>query len=139
MIDDETALAEMICEYLNMTGHRAQFCSSTEEALALMEHAVFDLVISDFRMPGMTGEQLYESTLNRDPDLARRMVFMTGDIIGADARRFFSTHDVPCLTKPCALPTIERFINARLEALARGTPPPAQAPRKNWGAGRAAE
>jgi CheY-like chemotaxis protein len=119
MIDDETALAEMICEYLNMTGHRAQFCSSTEEALALMEHAVFDLVISDFRMPGMTGEQLYESTLSRDPDLARRMVFMTGDIIGADAKRFFSTHDVPCLTKPCALPTIERFINARLEALAR--------------------
>ena len=139
MIDDETALAEMICEYLNMTGHRAQFCSSTEEALALMEHAVFDLVISDFRMPGMTGEQLYESTLSRDPDLARRMVFMTGDIIGADARRFFSTHDVPCLTKPCALPTIERFINARLETLARATAGPAQAPRKKWGAGRAAE
>ena len=97
------------------------------------------LVISDFRMPGMTGEQLYESTLSRDPDLARRMVFMTGDIIGADAKRFFSTHDVPCLTKPCALPTIERFINARLEALARATPPPSQAPRKNWGAGRACE
>ena len=132
MIDDEAALAEMICEYLNMTGHRAQFCSSTEEALALMEQAEFDLVISDFRMPGLTGEQLFERTLDRDPDLARRMVFMTGDIIGADARRFFSTHDVPCLTKPCALPTIEQFINSRLEALVRGTPAsPAQTPRKN--------
>jgi len=137
MIDDETALAEMICEYLNMTGHRAQFCSSTEEALALMERAEFDLIISDFRMPGLTGEHLYERTLQRDPDLARRMVFMTGDIIGADAKRFFSTHDVPCLTKPCALPTIERFLNARLELLARAAPPPAPSPRKNWGAGGA--
>jgi len=126
MIDDEVALAEMICEYLNMTGHRAQFCSNTEEALVLMEQAEFDLVISDFRMPGLTGEQLFEQTLQRDPDLASRMVFMTGDIIGADARRFFSTHDVPCLVKPCALPTIERFINARLELLARATPPPSQ-------------
>jgi two-component system NtrC family sensor kinase len=139
MIDDEVALAEMICEYLNMTGHCAQFCSSTDEALALMERAEFDLVISDFRMPGLTGEQLYEQTLDRDPDLARRMVFMTGDIIGADAKRFFSTHDVPCLSKPCALPTIERFINARLELLARAAPPPSQASRKNWGAGRASE
>ncbi len=123
MIDDEAALAEMICEYLNMTGHRAQFCSSTEEALALMERARFDLIISDFRMPGLTGEQLFERTLERDPDLARRMVFMTGDIIGEDAKRFFSTHDVPCLTKPCALPTIEQFINSRLEYLARAPRP----------------
>jgi CheY-like chemotaxis protein len=129
MIDDEKALAEMICEYLNMTGHRAQFCSSTEEALALMERAEFDLVISDFRMPGLTGEQLFERTQERDPALARRMVFMTGDIIGADAKRFFSTHDVPCLTKPCALPTIERFINARLELLARAAPASSSSPR----------
>ena len=124
MIDDEAALAEMICEYLNMTGHRAQFCGSSQEALALMEQAEFDLVISDFRMPGLTGEQLFEKTLDRDPDLARRMVFMTGDIIGADAKRFFATHDVPCLTKPCALPTIERFINSRLELLSRAAPHP---------------
>jgi PAS domain S-box-containing protein len=125
MIDDEAALAEMICEYLNMTGHRAQFCSNGEEALALMERAEFDLVISDFRMPGLTGEQLYEITLGRDPGLAKRMVFMTGDIIGEDAKRFFSTHDVPYLTKPCALPTIERFINSRLELLGRAPQPPA--------------
>jgi two-component system NtrC family sensor kinase len=126
IIDDEAALAEMICEYLNMTGHHAQFRTSSEEALALMEQAEFDLVISDFRMPGLTGEQLFERTLNRDPDMARRIVFMTGDIIGADARRFFSTHDVPCLAKPSALPTIERFINSRLELLARAAPPPSK-------------
>ena len=47
------------------------------------------------------------------------------DIIGADAKRFFSTHDVPCLIKPCALPTIERFINSRLELLGRAPQPPA--------------
>jgi PAS domain S-box-containing protein len=123
MIDDEEALAEMICEYLNMTGHHAQFCSGTDEALALMERVDFDLVISDFRMPGLTGEQLFERTMHRDPELARRMVFMTGDIIGEGASRFFSTHDVPCLTKPCALPTIEQFINTRLDLLARAIPP----------------
>jgi two-component system NtrC family sensor kinase len=123
MIDDEAALAEMICEYLNMTGHRAQFCSNTEEALALLERVPFDLVISDFRMPGMTGEQLYEKTRSRDPEMARRMVFMTGDIIGGDAKRFFSTNDVPFLTKPCALPMVERFIAARLDALAAAPAP----------------
>jgi PAS domain S-box-containing protein len=117
MIDDEEALAEMVCEFLSMSGHRAQFCGSAEKALDLMEKSEFDLIISDFRMPGLTGEQLYERTLRQNPDLAKRIVFMTGDIIGADAKRFFSTHEVPCLTKPCALPTIERFINTHLGQL----------------------
>jgi PAS domain S-box-containing protein len=117
MIDDEEALAEMVCEFLNMSGHRAQFCGSAEKALSLMETLEFDLIISDFRMPGLTGEQLYERTLRQNPDLAKRVVFMTGDIIGAEAKRFFATHDVPCLTKPCALPTIERFINTHLGQL----------------------
>jgi PAS domain S-box-containing protein len=114
MIDDEEALAEMVCEFLNMSGHRAQFCGSAEKALGLMEKTEFDLIISDFKMPGLTGEQLYEKLSGRDPEMAKRVVFMTGDIIGADAKRFFATHDVPCLTKPCALPTIERFINTHL-------------------------
>jgi len=117
MIDDEEALAEMVCEFLNMSGHRAQFCGSAEKALSLTETLEFDLIISDFRMPGLTGEQLYERTLRQNPDLAKRVVFMTGDIIGAEAKRFFATHDVPCLTKPCALPTIERFINTHLGQL----------------------
>jgi CheY-like chemotaxis protein len=116
-----------------MTGHRAQFCSNTDEAQALMERVQFDLIVSDFRMPGLTGEQLFEKTLTRDPALARRMVFMTGDIIGADAKRFFSTHDVPCLTKPCALPAIERFINSRLEFLARASQPPSSAKLRSGG------
>ena len=118
MIDDEEALAEMVCEFLNMSGHRAQFCDSAEKALAMMEKVEFDLILSDFRMPGLTGEQLYEKTLRLNPGLAKRVVFMTGDIIGADAKRFFENHDVPCLTKPCALPTIERFINTHLGQLA---------------------
>jgi PAS domain S-box-containing protein len=118
IIDDEAALAEMVCEFLNISGHHAQFCGGAEEALARMEQSEFDLILSDFRMPGLTGEQLFEKTRSRDPDLARRIMFMTGDIIGADAKRFFATHDVPCLTKPCALPTIERFIHDRLQLLA---------------------
>jgi PAS domain S-box-containing protein len=117
MIDDEEALAEMVCEFLNMSGHKAQFCDSAEEALGLMAKSEFDLILSDFRMPGLNGEQLYERALRQNPDLAKRVVFMTGDIIGAEARRFFATHDVPCLTKPCALPTIEQFINTHLDLL----------------------
>jgi two-component system NtrC family sensor kinase len=119
MIDDQPALGEMICEFLELSGHHAQFCSNAQDALAMMQQSDFDLIISDFRMPGLSGAQLFEQILARAPNLARRVVFMTGDTVSPQARQFFDRHDVPCLTKPFALPTLESFITTHLELLAQ--------------------
>jgi DNA-binding NtrC family response regulator len=117
MIDDELALGEMICEFLSLSGHQAQFCPNAEDALGMMQGGHFDLIISDFRMPGLSGAQLFDQILALAPNLAHRVVFMTGDTVSAQAKEFFERHEVPCLTKPFALPTLETFISNQLQLL----------------------
>jgi CheY-like chemotaxis protein len=119
MIDDEPALGEMICEFLALSGHQTRFCPNGEEALAVLKNAQFDLIISDFRMPGLSGAQLFDEIQSVAPGLARRVVFMTGDTLSVQARQFFDRHEVPCLTKPFQLPTLENFISTQLETLGR--------------------
>ena len=44
-----------------------------------------DIVFSDLRMPGISGISIYRELLAERPDLARRFVLVTGDLIGAKA------------------------------------------------------
>jgi DNA-binding NtrC family response regulator len=119
MIDDEPALGEMVCEFLALAGHQAHYCINGEEALTVLGKSEFDLIISDFRMPGLSGAQLFDRILIQAPALARRVVFMTGDTLSAQARQFFDHHEVPCLAKPFLLRTLEHFIAIQLEVLAQ--------------------
>ncbi|MBZ5513995.1 MAG: response regulator, partial [Acidobacteriia bacterium] len=55
VLDDESAVCELLSERLSMEGYVCQACSSAKEALAVMEQESFDVVLSDIRMPGMSG------------------------------------------------------------------------------------
>jgi hypothetical protein len=51
-----------------------------------------------------------------NPQLCRRMVFITGDVINEQMRQFLESEKVPCLTKPFALPELRAAIKTVLEA-----------------------
>ena len=59
-VDDEPLLAEAARRRLTRLGYRATVCTDPRDALERLRRArdEFDLVISDFTMPGMTGEEL---------------------------------------------------------------------------------
>ncbi|WP_257454057.1 hybrid sensor histidine kinase/response regulator [Archangium lipolyticum] len=65
--------------------------TSCREALALVEAGRrFDLVLCDLMMPQMTGMELHEELSRRAPDVAARMLFLTGGAFTPDAQRFLS-------------------------------------------------
>jgi CheY-like chemotaxis protein len=51
-------------------------------------------------MPGLGGQKLYERVRSEDPSIARRFIFMTGDVINAQAEAFLKQHRRACLSKP---------------------------------------
>ena len=55
IIDDNTALAENIAEILQMAGHATQVAASAEEAFPKARENEPDVVVADFRLPGMSG------------------------------------------------------------------------------------
>jgi CheY-like chemotaxis protein len=67
-------------------------------------------VISDLRMPGIDGWKLYAWIKRHRPHMAGKLVFITGDIINADAQLFFQETGVLHLKKPFHLGDLQRIV-----------------------------
>jgi CheY-like chemotaxis protein len=74
-----------------------------EQALQLLARQKFDVIVSDWKMPGLNGIHLYEHLKATDPKAARRVLFMTGDVVNDQFQEFLRQHELTCLAKPFAM------------------------------------
>ncbi len=108
LVDDEPAIRRVLTRYLARRGHRIDTASEGAEALRLLQAAAreeedYDVVVSDLRMPGLGGEELYARLEAEGRGMERRIVFITGDAAGGDAARILGCVDSPVLYKPMRL------------------------------------
>ncbi len=66
----------------------------------------YDVMFCDWKMPGLNGRQIYEKIQVANPDLCRRIVFLSGDVVNEQMRKFLEREKRPCLAKPFALEDI---------------------------------
>ena len=66
-VDDEPFVCEAVKMMLTYDGHQVETASCGDEALAKFDPARFDLVLTDYAMPGMKGDYLAQSIKNRSP------------------------------------------------------------------------
>lgn len=69
VVDDNLPLAENLAEILGDTGARVSVATSGPEALAKLIHYHYDALVTDMRMPGMSGAQLAHEVRRVDPGL----------------------------------------------------------------------
>ena len=65
VVDDERSILLLLKEALSQWGYQVTCASSATEALELLRNELFDALISDIRMPDMSGLELLE-TIKRD-------------------------------------------------------------------------
>jgi DNA-binding NtrC family response regulator len=79
------------------------------------ENDNFDLIITDINMPDVNGVDLYFDVQKNHPNLAKRMIFMTGANLTTDIKNFLNTNKNICISKPfesdLLFKVIEDFIN----------------------------
>jgi CheY-like chemotaxis protein len=75
VVDDEPFVCEALKMMLAFDGHTVRTVSNGQEALAILEAEKFDLVITDFMMPRMKGDELAVTIKNRLP--AQPVVMIT--------------------------------------------------------------
>ncbi|MEP6504493.1 MAG: PAS domain S-box protein [Betaproteobacteria bacterium] len=100
VVDDEPELADVMREMLEDAGYEVASAESGAVALALLESARFDAIVSDLRMPDMDGAALWREVCARHPTLAEAIVFVTGDTLSLDARDFLRRTRCATLDKP---------------------------------------
>jgi response regulator RpfG family c-di-GMP phosphodiesterase len=113
VVDDEPGVCQLLSKILSLEGYDARSCSSGEEALKLMQRESFDLVISDLRMPGMSGLALLEEVRKKRPRSAFMMATGVDDVrVGVEAMQKGASD---YLVKPIQPAALEAGVRRTLE------------------------
>jgi signal transduction histidine kinase len=108
VIEDEPALATAVAEGLTDAGFLVTRAADGEEGLARLRERTFDVIVCDLRMPRLDGPAFYRAIAASSPSLARRVIFVTGDVAGTDAERFLEDSGCRWLPKPFRLADLLR-------------------------------
>ena len=103
VVEDEPALAAAVSEALGDAGFHVDHAGDGQDALERIRETVYDLIVCDLKMPRMDGQAFYRALADTEPDLAQRVVFVTGDVAGTDAERFLEHSGCRWLAKPFRL------------------------------------
>lgn len=113
IVDDEASVGALLKERLSMEGYTCRVCTSGEEALKAMEQESFGVVISDVRMPQMSGLTLLERAHEKYPRAAYLMATAEDDVrVGVQAMKHGA---VDYLVKPIQLDSLVGSVNRALE------------------------
>jgi DNA-binding NtrC family response regulator len=80
VVDDDTISRESVVEVLRRKGYGVEACACGRDALEAFSHGVFDCVISDIRMPGMSGIELLGKLKQIDPDVPVLVITAFGEV-----------------------------------------------------------
>jgi CheY-like chemotaxis protein len=108
VIEDEPALATAVAEGLTDSGFVVTRAADGEEGLARLREQTFDVIVCDLRMPRLDGPAFYRAIAANSPALARRVIFVTGDVAGTEAERFLDESGCRWLPKPFRLADLLR-------------------------------
>jgi two-component system NtrC family sensor kinase len=112
VVDDEPHILHYMHATLDAWGHVPVVARNGREGLELADREQFDLIISDLRMPELSGREFYEELLRRHPALASRLVFSTGDTVRGDTLAFLEGLHRPYLHKPFSLAELRTLLAA---------------------------
>ena len=103
VVEDEPALAAAVSEGLTDAGFLVDRAGDGEEALHRVAGKAYDLIVCDLKMPKIDGMRFYQRLATTHPDVARRVIFVTGDVAGTEAERFLQESGCRWLAKPFRL------------------------------------
>jgi CheY-like chemotaxis protein len=101
LIEDEPAVMAYVRAVLERSGYPVVCIESGVEALRLLESGDFLGVVSDMRTPGgVDGGDVHAWISEHRPELASRLVFITGDIANEETVATLRKTGAPCVEKP---------------------------------------
>jgi signal transduction histidine kinase len=114
IVDDEPLVAGLLAELLQGDGHDVEIAGNGRAALERLGGRGFDLIISDFKMPVLDGAGLWEGLGRHDVRLRDRLIFISGDTLTAETRRFIASTGVLTVDKPFDPAQVRRVVQAVL-------------------------
>lgn len=112
IVDDEVHVRSAIARALGLAGYHVEMAANGNEALTLLEHLSFDLMLLDILMPGMKGTEVLHRARELNPDLL--IIVLTGNATLESAIAAIKSSAADYLLKPTS---IHGIIDAITKAL----------------------
>jgi two-component system NtrC family sensor kinase len=125
VVDDEAGVGAVLNRVLR--GHDVKCVTRARDALDLLRAGNdFDIILSDLMMPEISGMYLYEEILRSHPDVAPRVVFLTGGAFTHEAKAFLDAVNNERMQKPfdasVLRETVLRFVDRAVTRVAGDMP-----------------
>jgi CheY-like chemotaxis protein len=127
IVDDEATIRIALRRFFVRLGWSVDEASDGAVALAMISAAEserpaasYALIVSDLRMPVLSGIELHDQLARTRPDLLRRAIFCTGDVVSPEVAGFLRTTSRPVLQKPFDLAVLRRAAEQVVESGAAG-------------------
>jgi PAS domain S-box-containing protein len=118
LIDDEEGLRRAVVNFLKRRGMHITAVEDGGDALRVLRggRQRFDVIVSDVRMPGMSGGEFLERLRREHPNMVNRLIFTTGDTFATDTATLLRDSGVPSLVKPYDFSKLESVLHEVAEA-----------------------
>jgi signal transduction histidine kinase/ActR/RegA family two-component response regulator len=115
VVEDEPSVAQLIVDVLREEGHQVEAVLESQEGLARLARAHYDLVVCDLRMPRLDGPAFYEALIRAGSPAQNQLLFVTGDTLAPRTMQFLEKSKLPYLAKPFLVEELKLAVNRRLE------------------------
>lgn len=118
VVDDEPFVCDAVKMMLAFDGHRVDSASSGQEALQLLEKGKYDLVITDYAMPAMKGDELAVVIKSRTPGQPVVLITAYAEMLKASNNPLRGVDFI--ISKPFLLENLREAISKTTPATAHG-------------------
>ena len=112
LVDDDPLVRTALCRALGREHVVEPVASGREALVRLREDPRWDVIVCDLLMPDLTGPQLHAALRRERPDLADRMVFVTGGAFTDETSAFLAAINNPVFHKPFRIRVLRDVIAA---------------------------
>ena len=113
VVDNEPLVCQQLDRLYTHSGHKVTIASSAEEAIERLEKGNIDLVVTDIRLPGLSGVELTKWIQETSPDVP--VIVITGYADVETAVEVFKVGASDYVVKPFSAATIQESTRAVLE------------------------
>jgi CheY-like chemotaxis protein len=111
VIEDEPIICRVCVKTLTASGYDVDIANNGLVGMEMADKQSYDLYFSDVRTPAMNGIQFYHYLIKKNPQLAKKIVFTTGDVMSPDVKTFLGEIKNPFLPKPFTPDELRKIVN----------------------------
>jgi DNA-binding response OmpR family regulator len=117
IVEDEASIGDVCRRVLTKEGFEVDIAANGKIAQGIIGEKQYDLCLIDIRTPAMNGKQLYEWLEEKYPQITRRVIFTTGDVMEGDIQKFLKETGKPFLPKPFSPGELKAIVKQTLQGL----------------------